>query len=57
MKTKCPVCGSDIQLPKGTVINDSIDCEECGTELEVISVNPPIVSQGFADDEDEDWDD
>ncbi len=51
--SECPVCGAEIVLEKGTVKGELIECNDCGTELEVISVNPVIVSE--APQEEEDW--
>lgn len=51
--SECPVCGGEITLPKGTVKGELIECDDCGTELEAISVKPLIVSE--APQEEEDW--
>lgn len=53
MKTECPVCGVEIELAKDTVQGELIECSDCGTELEVVSVNPPKVQE--APQEEEDW--
>lgn len=53
MKAECPVCGASIDFPLGTVAGELIECPECGTELEVASVNPPNVKE--APQEEEDW--
>lgn len=50
---ECPVCGADISLDEGTVKGELIECTDCGTELEVISVTPFIVNE--APQEEEDW--
>ena len=50
---ECPICGADISLEVGTVKGELIECPDCGTELEVISVNPFIVDE--APQEEEDW--
>ena len=39
--------------PEGTVENEILDCESCGVELEVMSLNPPTVER--APEEQEDW--
>ena len=51
--SECPVCGADIVLEKGTVKGELIECNDCGTELEVVSVDPIIISE--APQEEEDW--
>lgn len=53
MKAECPVCGAIIELPEGTVVGELIECPDCGTELEVESLNPPTVKE--APQEEEDW--
>lgn len=53
MKAECPVCGAIIELPEGTVVGELIECPDCGTELEVESLNPPVVKE--APQEEEDW--
>ncbi len=53
MKTECTVCGAEIELAADAVQGELLECPECGTELEVISVNPPAVQE--APQEEEDW--
>jgi len=50
---ECPICGADVELSADTVEGELITCEDCGTELEVISVDPPEVAE--APQEEEDW--
>jgi alpha-aminoadipate carrier protein LysW len=50
---ECPVCGADIKPAKGTVVGELIECDDCGTELEVIKLNPFKVAE--APMEEEDW--
>jgi lysine biosynthesis protein LysW len=37
----CPECGNDIKLEEGRdyVVGDIIECEVCGSELEVVSID------------------
>ena len=51
--TTCPECGANIVLDDGVVEGEIIDCEECGAELEVVSVNP--IELDLAPEEEEDW--
>lgn len=53
MKAECPVCGAMVDLPAGTVVGELIECPDCGTELEVVSLDPPVVKE--APQEEEDW--
>jgi alpha-aminoadipate carrier protein LysW len=50
---ECPVCAAEIQLPEDTVQGELIECPDCGTELEVTSVNPFTLQE--APSEEEDW--
>ena len=49
---KCIECGSSIDIPEGTVENEILDCESCGVELEVMSLNPPTVERAPEEQED-----
>tara|TARA_A100000164_G_C21944513_1_gene792811 strand:+ start:9765 stop:9941 length:177 start_codon:yes stop_codon:yes gene_type:complete len=51
--SECPVCGTKIDLPDDVEENEIIDCETCGAELEVISLNPIKFEE--APEEEEDW--
>ncbi len=50
---ECPVCSAKINFSTDTIANELIACPECGSELEVISVNPPELAE--APQEEEDW--
>ena len=39
-KILCPDCSSEINAIEGMVIGDILECGECGTEVEVLSINP-----------------
>lgn len=49
----CPECDADIALPADTLEGEIIQCPECGAELEVRSVDPPVLE--LAPEEEEDW--
>ena len=51
--SECPVCGTKIDLRDDEEENEIIDCETCGAELEVISLNPIKFEE--APEEEEDW--
>ncbi|MDX1700115.1 MAG: lysine biosynthesis protein LysW [Melioribacteraceae bacterium] len=51
--TECPVCGAEIKKENDTVIGELMECMDCGTELEVISLDPFKVDE--APQEEEDW--
>jgi len=49
----CPECEADIPIPDGTVEGEIIQCPDCGVELEVLSLDPPVLD--LAPEEEEDW--
>lgn len=49
----CPVCDASIELDDNVELNELISCPDCGTELEVVSLDPPQVEE--APQEEEDW--
>ena len=50
---ECPECAANLTLAEGTMLNELISCKDCGTELEVIGLNPPAVD--YAPEVEEDW--
>lgn len=53
LNAECPVCGAPIELAEDTVVGELLICPDCGSELEVLSLDPPEV--GEAPQEEEDW--
>lgn len=58
----CPECESDVFVDEDMERGDLVTCEECGTDLEVLAIDPPEVrlydeSEDFDDDDDYDDDD
>lgn len=39
-KIVCPDCGMEIKITGNEEVGDILECDECGTEVEIISVNP-----------------
>ncbi len=39
-KIICPDCGTEIVRPEGMEIGDILECSNCGTEVEVMSIDP-----------------
>jgi len=39
-KITCPDCGKEIIHPEGMMIGDILECDECGTEIEILSIEP-----------------
>ena len=50
---ECNVCGADILLGEDVVKGELIECEDCGCELEVVSVSPLKLEE--APEAEEDW--
>jgi len=50
--TECPECAADLK-PKDLIEGEIFSCPDCGTELEVTTVQPFEVSK--APKEEEDW--
>ena len=50
---ECPVCGSGVSLTEGVIKGELIECDDCNSELEVVSVSP--ISLEEAPQEEEDW--
>lgn len=49
----CPVCDAPVTLPADAVVSELIPCRECGSDLEVESLDPPRIKE--APMEEEDW--
>jgi alpha-aminoadipate carrier protein LysW len=49
----CPECDADITLADGTLEGEIVQCPDCGVELEVMDLNPPMLE--LAPEEEEDW--
>jgi len=53
----CPECDADVHVDTDADKGDVVSCEECGTELEVVGLDPvelDIVEEDYDEDEDED---
>lgn len=58
----CPECESDVFVDEDMTRGDLVTCEECGTDLEVLTIDPPEVrlydeTEDFDDDDEYDDDD
>lgn len=49
----CVTCGAAVALPVDAEVGEIVDCSGCGTELEVVAVDPPELAE--APDLAEDW--
>ena len=51
--TECPICGGEVEVGGDAVVGELLTCPDCGTELEVLSLEP--VKLGEAPETEEDW--
>lgn len=49
----CPVCGAVLDIPADAMLNELITCGDCGSELEIVSLQPLMVE--LAPPCEEDW--
>lgn len=49
----CPECGGTVNVPADALQNELLPCPDCGTELEIISLNPLALER--APEIEEDW--
>ena len=50
---ECPVCDAQVTISGDPVEGELLECEDCGTELEILAVDP--ITLGEAPDAEEDW--
>lgn len=41
-KSKCPICHSDVMVNDEIYENDLVTCNNCGRDLEVVSLHPLV---------------
>ena len=51
--TVCPECQTELTIPENVVVNEIIECADCYAELELVTVEPLVVT--LAPDVEEDW--
>ena len=51
--SECPVCGAEITLANDVVKGELLECDDCGSELEVVSLEPITLEE--APEAEEDW--
>lgn len=55
----CPECDADVHVDTDADKGDMVSCEECGTDLEVVGLDPvelDIVEEDALDDDDDEED-
>lgn len=50
---ECPICAADVEVAEDTVQGELLTCPDCGSELEVINLDPVTLKE--APEEEEDW--
>jgi alpha-aminoadipate carrier protein LysW len=50
---ECPECAGEVSLPDDIMEGEIVSCPDCGVELEVVNVDPPLLD--LAPEEEEDW--
>ncbi|MEL6527794.1 MAG: lysine biosynthesis protein LysW [Chloroflexota bacterium] len=53
LTTSCPACEADVAIPSDAMQNELIACPDCGSELEIINLEP--LELDFAPEVEEDW--
>lgn len=43
--SKCPTCQSDIVIDDEAFVGDLVDCQNCGTQLEITSLRPTLLAK------------
>ena len=49
----CPICEAEVEVAAETIVGEILECGDCGTELEVVGINPTKVEE--APEVEEDW--
>lgn len=49
----CPICEAAVTVPGDAMLNELLSCPDCGTDLEIISLNPLVLEE--APEVEEDW--
>ena len=51
----CPECEAEVQVDEDTDKGDVVECDDCGTQLEVVGLDP-IELDVAVEEEEEEWD-
>jgi alpha-aminoadipate carrier protein LysW len=49
---ECPVCAAEVVLAADAITGELLVCEECGAELELKGMNPVVLDEAPAAEED-----
>ena len=50
---ECPVCAADVETADDAMAGEVLACEDCGTELEILGLDPLKLAE--APSAEEDW--
>lgn len=50
---ECPVCAADVDIADDAIAGEVLACEDCGTELEILGLDPVKLAE--APSAEEDW--
>lgn len=53
MNAQCPECDATLNLATDVLEGEIVPCPDCGADLEVVSVDPPVLA--LAPEVEEDW--
>lgn len=53
IEAMCEVCGGELEIGSGVELGEIVVCSDCGTELEVVSLDPVVLER--APEVQEDW--
>ena len=51
----CPECDAEVQVDEDVDKGDVVECNDCGTHLEVVGLGPPVELDVAVEEEEEDW--
>jgi alpha-aminoadipate/glutamate carrier protein LysW len=51
--SECPVCAAEVVLAKDAIAGELLVCDDCGAELELVSLDPVELAE--APSAEEDW--
>lgn len=41
-RLECSVCGGQVDVPADVMLGELLDCDDCGSELEVTAIDPVV---------------
>ena len=53
LRSACPVCDAAVELAADVSQSEVVHCPDCGSDLEVQSLDPPVLIEAPV--EEEDW--